>query len=381
LIRAISYTEGSTMLRCQAQWDFQYGDRLAGSALKPKDVAVVLREGRAWGRAVAALHETGDLDKAKAALGEALTEDADEQREKGVYDDDVFREMCLKLSGLLVHYEKTAEILPINRLEHELLVRLPSRSGRGFSNRYRLHSFFDGLTIEVDAKGQPWIVEFKLRGQLSSVEQIANSRQTRYYAWSWFVETGQRVAGVITDERLNELPKPARWVKSKRKEEGIEVDEERALELGAPYNDKEQEAAAVKGTLARRIPSEAKDQLTTPESYEAACLDAGIGPSIEVMEALEARRWQQRVPIYLTDAEVDEAGEELVSLARQIQQLDSHAVYPVRDVRKQNCNGCRFREICNTPRDVDLVESLFNRTQPKRDRPDLEIATQEVAAA
>lgn len=379
MIRAISYTEGSTLLRCQAQWDFQYGDRLAGSALRPKDTPVLLREGRAWGRAVATLHETGEVEQAKAALATALKEDADEQRKAGAYDDETFRAMVLKLSALLVHYAATAPILPITRLEHEMLVRLPSRSGKGSSNRYRLHSFFDGLTIEVDSKGQPWIVEFKLRGQLSSHEQIANSRQIRYYAWSWFVETGQRVAGVIVDERLNDVPKPARWVRPKRKEEGIAVEPELAEELGAPYSDKEREAFEDKEVRPRRIPSEAKDQMTTPESYEQACLDAGIGPSIEVMEALEARRWQQRVPIYLTDVEVDEAGEELVSLAQQIQSFDAHKTYPVRDVRKQNCNGCRFAEICNHPEDADLVDALFDRKPPKRDLPEIQAKQQEEA--
>lgn len=338
MIRAISYSEGSALLRCQAAWDFQYGDRLAGSALKPKDAPTILREGRAWGRAVAALHETGDKERAEVALGESLAEDADEQRERGTFDAEQFHEMLVKLLAILDQYATTAPQLPLERPEHEMLVRLPSRSGKGFSNRYRLHSFFDGL--HTDYHGRVWIVEFKLRGRLSSLEQIANSRQIRYYAWAWFIETGRRVAGVIVDERLNEVPKPARILKSGK-------------------------------------PSHAKDQLCTAEAYEQACLDAGEGPHTDVMEALEARRWQQRVPIFLTDGEIDEAGEELVSLAQQIQQLDSHAIYPVRDVRAQNCSGCRFREICNTPGDVDLVDALFDRVPPKRERPDVQTNQEE----
>jgi hypothetical protein len=343
VIRAISYTEGSTMLRCQAQHDFQYGDRLAGSSLRPKDTPTILREGRAWGRAVAALHETGDLERAQAALGESLMEeDADGQREAGTFDREAFSAMSTKLLAIVGHYALSASILPLERPEHELLVPLPSRSGKGSSNRYKLHTFFDGL--HTDEHGRVWIVEFKLRGRLSSVEQIANSRQVRYYAWAWFIATGQRVAGVIVDERLNEIPKPARILKSGK-------------------------------------PSHAKDQLCTPEAYEQACLDAEEGPRIDVMEALEARRWQQRVPIFLTDAEVDEAGTELVSLAKQIQALDAHDVYPVRDVRAQNCNGCRFRDICNHPEDADLVDALFDRVPPKRDRDEIQpTPTEEVVA-
>jgi hypothetical protein len=383
VIRAISYSEGSTMLRCQAQWDFQYGDRLAGTSLKPKDTPAILREGRAWGVGVASLWEAWGSDPEAARFGRAemlnaLEADAQEQVKAGVYDGETHKAMEEKLVAIFDHYVVSAGgALKLERPEHEMLVRLPSRSGKGFSNRYRLHTFFDGLHADED--GRMWIVEFKLRGKLSSLEQIANSRQIRYYAWAWFVETGQRVAGVIVDERLNEVPKPARWVKPRKKGEGIEVVPDRAAELGAPYSEKELEAFGQKGVQARRIPSEAKDQLTTPDLYEEACLDAGIGPSIEVMEALEARRWQQRVPIFLTEREIDEAGEELVSLARQIQRLDAHEVYPVRDVRAQNCNGCRFREVCNTPGDTDLVDALFDRKPPKRDLPELEAKQQEEA--
>lgn len=380
MIRAISYSEGSTLLRCQAQWDFQYGDRLAGSALKPKDTPAILREGRAWGRGVASLWEAWGKDSDAAKFGRAemlnaLEADAQEQLKAGAYDGDAHKAMEEKMVAIFDHYVVSAgDALPLERPEHELLVRLPSRSGEGFSNRYRLHTFFDGL--HTDEHGRVWIVEFKLRGKLSSLEQIANSRQIRYYAWAWFIETGQRVAGVIVDERLNEVPKPARWVKPKRKEEGIAVIPDRAAELGAPYSDKELEAfLGEKEVWARRIPSESKDQLTTPDAYEQACLDAGIGPSTEVMEALEARRWQQRVPIFLTEREIDEAGEELVSLAQQVQALDAHRIYPVRDVRAQNCNGCRFREICNTPSDRELVDALFDRVPAKRDRPEIEVAT------
>jgi hypothetical protein len=332
VIRAISYTETAALLRCQAAWDFQYGDRLAGSALKPKDTPTLLREGRAWGVGVGAFHETGGAQLGRGEMLASLEADAHQQVEAGTYDADSHKALEERMAELFDHYTATTSRLPITNLEHELLVKLPSRSGTGWSNRYRLHTFFDGLHTDED--GRVWIVEFKLRKKLSSLEQVANSRQIRYYAWSWFVETGQRVAGVIVDERLNEVPKPARILKSGK-------------------------------------PSHAKEQLTTPELYEQACLDAGEGPHAEVLEALEARRWQARHRVFLTEAEVDEAGEELVSLAQQVQALDAHRLYPVRDVRAQNCNGCRFKEICNSPGDGDLIDVLFNRVPPKRDLPEL----------
>lgn len=346
MIRAISWSEASTYLKCAAAWDFQYGGRLAGSALKPKDTPPLLREGKAWGRAVAALWEAWGKEPLAAKFGRgellsALEVDAQQQVEAGVYDPDAHKAMEERMVAIFDHYVCTTAPLSLERPEHELLVRLPSRSGKGFSNRYRFHCFFDGLHTDED--GRTWIVEFKLRSRLSSLEQIANSRQIRYYAWAWLIETGQQVAGVIVDERLNEVPKPPRILKSGK-------------------------------------PSHAKDQLTTPEAYEAACLDCGEAPHVDVLEALEARRWQARHRIFLTEAEIEEAGQELVSLAKQIQALDAGEVYPVRDVRQQNCAGCRYREICNSPGDTDLVDFLFQRTPPKRERPELEIQQQQEAA-
>lgn len=333
-LRAISYSEGSTLLDCQAKWDFSYGDQLAGSSLKSKETPVLLRDGRAWGRAVAAYHGTGEgdalHDDAIPALVEALEEDAAEQKEAGFYDADAHREKAAELRAMLEHYCENSELLPIDHLEQELLVPLPSRTGNGNSSRYRLQVFFDG--VHVDAEGRTWLVEFKLRTQLSSLDLIASSRQIRYYAWAYRKETGTDVAGVIVDERLKAIPKPPK-----------------ILQSGKPSHDKR--------------------QITTPELYERACREAGgEEPKAETVEALGARRWQQRESIFLTDTEIEEAGRELVSLGLQVQALDSHKVYPVRNPSRARCPGCFYREICNAPHDAALVDVLFDRRPPKHDR-------------
>lgn len=393
MIRAISHTEQSTLLTCQAQWDFNYGGYLAGTALRPKAVPVRLQEGRAWGIAVAAFHsyrpcercqdagctscgggEGPDaLDTAIIALTTALDAEAKKLKEAGFYDADAHREMAAKLRALLVQYaeeedDRDIPLVGLDRLEHELFVPLPSRSGKGDSNRYKLQVLFDGV---LEGEGD-WLVEFKLRAQLSPLELIANSRQIRYYAWAWQREHGRPVRGVIVDERLNEQPKPARWVRPKKKDEGIVVDPDQAAELGAPYSDKERELyIGDEGKLARRSVSHAKDQVTTPKSYLDACQRAGVEPVPETLEAIRSRKWSQRHRIFLTQAEIEESGRELVSLGRQIAAIDSGQVYPVRNVKPQNCNGCRFREICNEPNDKDLVDSLFDRVPAKRDREEL----------
>ena len=334
--RNISHSEISMMQDCQARHAFAYtGQLTGGQALQPKDTPILLREGKIWGLAVATLHVEG-YEAAFSALDDGLEVDAREQEEHGLYDHDVYEATRDKLLTILEQYAEEAEVLEGSRdPERELLVPLPSRSGKGVSNRYQLHAFFD--LIYPDPAGRIFLVEFKLRKTLSSFEQVANNRQIRRYAWAYRQETGEDVAGVILDERLNAVPKPPRVLKS--------------------------------GKV-----SEAKDQLTTGALYAAACEEAGQEVNSEVVEALDAREWQKRYTVFLTDREIEEAGKELVSLGQQVQALDSGQMYPTRNVKPQLCNGCRFREICNHPEDVDVVNALFNRVPAKRDLPPLEVA-------
>lgn len=354
MIRAISHTEADAVVRCEASWDFRYGGRLAGSALRKRDVAPVLREGRAWGRAVAAFHEADEdgFDAGLAALVTALEEDADQQKELGVYDSERHLATADKLRAEFAHYTETTERLPIEALEREFLVPLPSRSGRGLSNKYYLQAFVDG--VHRDAAGRLWIVEFKLRSNLSSLDQLYKDRQPRRYAWAYRQETGEDIAGVIVDERLNEAPKPARFVNGRKKGVGIErVKFDEKAGKDKPY---------------WVVPSETKEQLTTPDRYLDACREAGVEPNQETVDALTARRWQQREPVFFTEQDMQEAGEELVSLGQHIADLDSHRRYPVRATRPANCNGCFFKEICGDPHETELVDALFERTPPKRER-------------
>lgn len=332
--RNISHSEISMMQDCQARWDFQYGGHLAGAALQQRDTPILLREGRIWGLAVATLHaET--YEAAFHALDDGLEVDAREQEEAGLYNHDVYEATREKLLSILEQYAEETEIMVLDQLEREFLVPLPSRSGKGVSNRYQLHAFFDG--IHTDPAGRIFLVEFKLRKSLSSYEQVANNRQIRRYAWAYRQETGEDVAGVILDERLNAVPKPPRVLKS--------------------------------GKV-----SEAKDQLTTSIQYKAACEAVGQEINPDVVAALDDREWQKRHTVFLTNDEIEEAGRELVSLGQQVQALDSGSMYPTRNVKPQLCNGCRFREICNHPEDRDVVDALFKRVPAKRDLPPLELA-------
>lgn len=332
--RVLSYSEISTALDCQARWDFRYSDVLAGSSLKEKAVAPLLSGGKAWGAAVAALHVNADkLDcglKAIEAMDESLEADADRQREFSMHEPEAHDKLREELLRLLTHYMEVSD-LPLWHLmpngEEELLVPIPSRSGTGRgSSRYKLQCFLDATSGDPD---RPWLEENKLRGQLTDVSLITNSRQIRWYAWGYWIKHGVKPAGVFVNERLREVPKPP--------------------------------ALTEKGQKL----SHKKEQKCTAAAYLRACSDWDVDPVETTVDYLRARRWQQRVPVMIRDEEYEEIGKELVSAAQQIADLDSGRILPLRNVKRSNCGYCSFADICPSP-DSDLVEALFERKPAKR---------------
>lgn len=326
-MRLLSYSEIDTALTCWARWDMAYGGRLAGDCLEPKRLAPILSGGRAWGAAVAAYHaESSNLLGPWAghvALKDSLHADgADAPLEERI-------QVEIRLSEMLDHYIASAGPLGnLSRLEEQLVEPLPSRTGQRRSGAYRFLCFIDGWT--VDADGHAWLVEFKLRKQLTPLRQIVLGRQIRWYAWA-LEQHGIKPVGVIVDERLNEVPKPPRILKSGK-------------------------------------PSHAKDQLTTPEWYSMVCQEHEEDVNLETLVALGQRTWQQRAKIMFRAGEIEEAGHDLVSAAKLIRDLDSGELSPIRHASKMNCNGCRFRDVCSDPQDRYFVDELFDRKPPKRDR-------------
>jgi len=332
--RTFSHSELSRLSLCEAQWDFSYGDTLAGSSLTAKVTAPRLREGRAWGRAVAAWHVSGgDASAARDALVLALADDADEQRAEGVYLDDEHAAMSMRMIEMVDHYAATSTPLRLIDPERHYDVSIPSRTGRRASSVYRLSGYLDGVNIDDD--GRFWIVEFKLRGRLSSIEDLALDRQGRRYAWAWSRETGYDVAGVIYDERLNEAPRPPKILASGR-------------------------------------PSTDKRQLCTAQDYADACATAGVEPDAEMVDHLGSRVWQSRQRIIFRTDELEETGAELVSLAQRVGELESGRM-PIRAANPIVCRGCFFRAICPDPTDDYALTASYRRVPAKRNRP-MEVA-------
>lgn len=333
MTRRISHSEVQSLLNCSAQHDFRYVGHLAGDALRPRTVAPLLSEGRAWGAGVAALHEhTGHLDatqRAVDAVTASLAHDAEQQRDAGLYDPEEHDRTRDRLVGMLAHYAQTTEPLAVDRLEHEIDVAIPSRGGRRRSNLYRLVVRLDA--VHADEQGRIWIVEYKLRRTLSSFQQIVLDRQTRWYAWAWREHTGVQPAGVIVDERLNAPPA-----------------EVKLNQDGRP----------------------SRQQSCTPDAYVEACEQSTrpCEPHADILAQLRAKRWSQRHPLVLRPDEIDEAGEQLVSAARLVHDLDSGRLAPIRNPHPMRCGSCAYRDICPNPHDAELVDVLFERVAAKRDR-------------
>lgn len=348
--RLISHTEISQVLDCEARHAFSYTGHLTGGmVLKAKALHANLRRGRAWGRGVAAFHQADPklplnvrYAIALRDMHAALDEDAGRMRKHGFYDQAEHHDLAAWLEQILWHYASTTAPMQLSDPEHELLVPIPSRSGTGrVSNRYVFHGFLDGLSPAPG--GRMFIVEYKQRDRLSDYAQVVLNRQYRRYAWAAERALDVQIAGVVVDERLNEIPKPPRWVKGKKKSDP------------------------------ERVPSHAKDQLTTPDAYREICEEAGIWPEPETVVVLGQRRWQIRhPPVMFTRFEIAEAGRELVSAAQLIAELDNGRRYPIRNAYPMRCNGCPFNAICPNPGDRELVDLSFERKPPKRDREPLE---------
>jgi hypothetical protein len=340
--RTLSYTEISTALTCFAQWDFQYGGRLAGCTLKPRETAPRLSDGRAWGAGVAAWHaHSGELMakwEAHAAILNSLTDDAAHMRAKG-YEPD-FDQMLAsheRLAQILDHHTATTAQLPnLSMLEAELNVPIPSRGGKRGSNRYRFHCYLDGHCV---MDGHPWIVEFKLRDNLTPRTIIERQPQYRWYAVAYALTHGIKgPVGVLIDETLNAAPAPARIVNAKRKGEGIDG----------------------------KTVSHAVNQITTPDIYEAACREYGVEPEAATSAAFATRQWHQENRLVFTPADLAEGAAELTTAAKLIRDLDTGDHYPIRNGKRGNCNYCKFVGICPDPTNNYLLDSLFERTEPKR---------------
>lgn len=373
--RFLSHTEISTLQACEARHAFRYTGRLTGGqALRRKVTVPALRDGRAWGRGWAAWHElagegripgsleVSPLEAGLAAIEKALDENLVEQIDhvtevvkNKTRAGELVAELEVEhlaavtdLQAMLAHYAAEAVPLTLHDAELKIDVAIPSRTGRRKSSRYRFVCYLDGLADDVH--GRTWLAECKLRDQLTDPRVIELDRQIRWSAWAAREATGVDVTGAVVDERWKRAPHPPKLVRSKSKQIV------RVRDDGRPDKDYIE------------VPSHDGQQLATVDAYLQLCADHRVAPAAATRELLAEKTWQQRTAIRFRKGELDEAGDELVSIAKQVRQLDPDGDrYPVRAPGPRTCGGCGFVDICARPDRADL-DYDFHLRPPKRDR-------------
>lgn len=360
--RRISHSEIESMQHCQLQHDLTYSGQVLGYTLTPKVAAPILQDGRAWGAMVAAWHITGDTVAAELEMEKSFGEDAQAMLDFGIpfeMIDAQLGEQRDLLRRIFAHYiATTTRIEGCHSPEQKFVVPLPSRTGRRSSNRYELDARID--LIKTDDYGD-WVVEFKLRAQLTPLHILTRQPQIRRYTWAYEKYTGRQLAGIIVDETRKAAPNEPRMVKAKKMSEaqksyraeckaaGVEEDKER-------FND-----------LADRVPSHAKDQGCTVDAYRKNCADHGVEPEQETIDELALIVWGQRERVFVTPRELETTARELVSAGKQIHDFDSGAVLPIANVSPRTCGGCRFRDICGDLTNTEFIDSQFDRRPPRHE--------------
>src|SRR5580765_7083512 len=185
--RYVSDSELSTLVTCEARWDFRYGDRLAGTSLKAITPPTRLAEGSMWDIAIKNYNRGGSLA------------DVIEQINAIQPDDTLLSH--LKVSRLLHRYSSMLAPLGTHVVEPFLVPLSPILD----------------LTVQPDDQliheGDLWFVEYKLRSSLTSLEYLQRNFQAMLYVYG-ARKSGVKVRGTIFDETLNEEPQGVRHNKN-----------------------------------------------------------------------------------------------------------------------------------------------------------------------
>jgi hypothetical protein len=319
-MRIFSQSEIGTLLECPAKHGFAHGN-LAGFPIEAKVKPIKLRQGTAWGRAVAVFHSLVH-DRGVEAAGQegarqleaSLAADAAAAEAAGTYDAEEHQEILANMLPLFSYYCVTTTPLMLTRMENE--VTLPI--GNGWAYRAR----FDG--IHTDPDGNLWLVEFKFREDLTPYEQIVLWRQLRWYALAYQAEAGVPIYGVIVDEGHN-------------------------TKMGEIKYNKDGKVSAI--------------QTCTLEDYLTACRTRNTVPNENTVRRLTTKKWHARHEIHFRPDELEEALEEIMSTARLIWMYENGTLLPIRNPGRSRCPGCQYNIICPNPKDSRLRDALY---QPNR---------------
>lgn len=322
MVRIFSYSQATSALECPVAFDLGYVGQLTdGHALRKRTPHSRLTAGRVWGAAIQTWHASGgSLSLALAAGAEELTANENEIHERGgLVSAEDNAEVWGSVEQALRFYATQHTTIPLVEKEAKLFVT----ATRG----YRLEAYVDG--VWKDDAGRTWLYESKFRSTLTDYDQITRSRQLWWYAWAWRKQHGEAPVGAVMEEVLNETPNPVRFNKD-----------------GKP--------SAV--------------QSCTPIEYVDACARFGVEPNERTLEALRAKRWAQRVEVLFTPRGIGLAGRQVRAAANLIGMYDRGVLAPIHNPSNQRCKGCSFKDVCLDPSDAGVVDALFERVPPARER-------------
>jgi PD-(D/E)XK nuclease superfamily protein len=188
--RYVSNEELRTLFNCEAQWDFRYGDRLAGDSLKPLTDVDRLVSGSIWDRLAKSYNRNGIYPKSREAM----------------------QDLC-GFSIELAEYEK--QLALIRRYSS---MNRPIRTTEVAEYRVAVSPILD-LWVSPDdlyaSSDGLWYIDYKLRASLTSVEYLQRNMQGMLYVWG-ARKAGIDIKGIIFDETLNEMPAEVRYNKDGR---------------------------------------------------------------------------------------------------------------------------------------------------------------------
>lgn len=330
-MRFISHSQVDAALSCPVAFDLRYvGQMTGGTTLKPKAAIPRLRAGRAFHVGLLEYHSGTELALAIQAMSNAIvTEAAAIEAAGGVVDLAEQDEMAKRLVDILLAYAHANR--PFNLTATEQHIVVPVMRG------YRFEAYLDGTFNrhaptfgDTDPAEQAWLYEAKLRKQFTAYDQVVRMRQPWWYAWAIREKTGHAPAGVVVEEIADTPPAPVRFNQD-----------------GTP-------SAVQSCTLA---------------AYLHACAHADKEPAERTVAALHDKKWSVRHEVIFDERGLDTAGKQIRSAAQMISLYDRHKIYPIHNPSAMRCPGCAFREVCVDPTDTPLIDALFNRDQPVRDRP------------
>jgi hypothetical protein len=188
--RYVSHEELRTLFNCEAQWDFRYSDRLAGSALKPLDDVERLVSGSIWDSIIKAYNRSGLIPSSHDS-------------------------MQTTYGGSIDYAEFEKQLALIRRYAS---INPPIGTHEIVEFRVAISPILDLWVSPDDLYGSSdglWYIDYKLRSSLTSLEYLQRNFQGLLYVWGGRRQ-GAPIKGIIFDETLNEMPAEVRYNKDGR---------------------------------------------------------------------------------------------------------------------------------------------------------------------